>query len=573
MRAFKYLSAILLVFMFDSCSDFLEPNMDNYKSEEVIERAKNDFMGVLYVTYESLPKRIDFTYEAATDNAVTNNESTASSRGARGGLTAMNNPFGDTWTNNYQAINNINWYIERMILDPTQTIPTPVRFDLDPDVNMQYFYFTLGEAYFMRAWFQFDLLQKYGGVGTDGKAYGFPISTKYLNTEMNLDQPRNTYEECAKRIAADCDSAYKYLPLIYSETNGTLADGLVTESGHASGIAALALKARTYLYAASPAYNPDNDIEKWKRAAEAGMKAIDAIGFDNLRSFAAYINKSRLNDGDYTNPDIFFRGPVQKEVTTYEKENFPPRAGSGGGYINPSQNLVDAFPMSDGYPRTASSETKPYDPNNPFKNRDPRLDLFILRSGESFAGISIDTEVGGLDGYGTDVNATRSGYYLQKLLDKNVRIEAGKVVTTSFVAILLGRPELYLNFAEAALMATGNPDDKTYKYSAREALQMIRNRALGAGKDTYLPLVTSFDTFWNLLKSERRLDLCFEGHRFWDLRRWSEGISDMQSINEPVYGIYSDNPLELRQYKSPYMPMPYSEMIKTNNLVNNAGWE
>lgn len=573
MRAFKYLSAILLVFMFDSCSDFLEPNMDNYKSEEVIERAKNDFMGVLYVTYESLPKRIDFTYEAATDNAVTNNESTASSRGARGGLTAMNNPFGDTWTNNYQAINNINWYIERMILDPTQTIPTPVRFDLDPDVNMQYFYFTLGEAYFMRAWFQFDLLQKYGGVGTDGKAYGFPISTKYLNTEMNLDQPRNTYEECAKRIAADCDSAYKYLPLIYSETNGTLADGLVTESGHASGIAALALKARTYLYAASPAYNPDNDIEKWKRAAEAGMKAIDAIGFDNLRSFAAYINKSRLNDGDYTNPDIFFRGPVQKEVTTYEKENFPPRAGSGGGYINPSQNLVDAFPMSDGYPRTASSETKPYDPNNPFKNRDPRLDLFILRSGESFAGISIDTEVGGLDGYGTDVNATRSGYYLQKLLDKNVRIEAGKVVTTSFVAILLGRPELYLNFAEAALMATGNPDDKTYKYSAREALQMIRNRALGAGKDTYLPLVTSFDTFWNLLKNERRLDLCFEGHRFWDLRRWSEGISDMQSINEPVYGIYSDNPLELRQYKSPYMPMPYSEMIKTNNLVNNAGWE
>ena len=180
MRTFKYLSIILLAFMFDSCSDFLEPNMDNYKSEEVIERAKNDFMGVLYVTYESLPKRIDFTYEAATDNAVTNNESTASSRGARGGLTAMNNPFGDTWTNNYQAINNINWYIERMVLDPTQTIPTPVRFDLDPDVNMQYFYFTLGEAYFMRAWFQFDLLQKYGGIAADGKAYGFPISTKYL---------------------------------------------------------------------------------------------------------------------------------------------------------------------------------------------------------------------------------------------------------------------------------------------------------------------------------------------------------------------------------------------------------
>ena len=107
MRAFKYLSAILLVCIISSCSDFLEPNMDNYKSEEVIERAKNDFMGVLYMTYESLPKRIDFTYEAATDNAVTNNESTAASRGARGGLTAMSNPCGDTWTTDYQAINNI----------------------------------------------------------------------------------------------------------------------------------------------------------------------------------------------------------------------------------------------------------------------------------------------------------------------------------------------------------------------------------------------------------------------------------------------------------------------------------
>lgn len=573
MRAFKYLSAILLVCIISSCSDFLEPNMDNYKSEEVIERAKNDFMGVLYMTYESLPKRIDFTYEAATDNAVTNNESTAASRGARGGLTAMSNPFGDTWTTDYQAINNINWYLERMVLDPTQTIPTPVRFDLDPDVNLQYFYFTLGEAYFMRAWFQFDLLQKYGGVASDGKAYGFPISTKYLTTEMDLDMPRNTYDECVKRIVADCDSAYKYLPLVYSKSTGTLADGLITESGHASGMAALALKARTYLYAASPAYNPENDHEKWVKAAQAGREAIDAIGFTDLRAFAIYINKSRLNDGDYTNPDIFFRGPVQREVTTYETENFPPRAGSGGGYINPSQNLVDAFPMRDGYPRTSPSETTPYDPSNPFEDRDPRLDLFIIRSGESFAGITIDTEVGGLDGYGTDVNATRTGYYLQKLLDEDVRIEAGKVVTTSFAAILLARPELYLNFAEAALMATGSPDDNTYGYSAREVLEKVRKRALGSNKDKYLSLVTSTDEFLSVLKNERRIELCFEGHRFWDLRRWSTGASDVEAINEPVYGIYSNEPLELRQYRSPYMPIPYSEMIKTNNLVNNSGWE
>lgn len=566
----------LVVVTFSSCKGFMEPNLDNYKDEELIERAKNDFVGVLNVTYESLPTRMNFTYEAATDNAVTNNESTVASRSARGELTAMTNLFGDVWTNDYKAINNLNWYIEHMVLDYSKPLPTPVRFDIDPDVNMQYFYFTLGEAYFMRAWFQFDLLQKYGGVAADGKAYGFPISTEFLEVGMNLDRQRNTYQECVERIAADCDSAFKYLPLDYSQKTGTLLDGVSSESGHASGAAAKALKARAYLYAASPAYNMGNDVAKWKKAAEVALEAINAIGLRELMSFEDYFSKTKLNDnGQYANAynyDIFFRGPIQKEVTVYEKENFPPRAGSGGGYINPTQNLVDAFPMKDGYPRTASSPQNPYDANDMYSNRDPRLDLFIVRSGETFAGIAIDTYIGGPDSYGTDVNATRSGYYLQKLLDKSVRIAAGSTVTTSYAVILLGRPELYLNFAEAVMMATGNPDSQEYQYSPRDILRMIRNRAFGA-EDVYFDQVTDPSEFMELIKNERRIELCFEDHRFWDLRRWSSGLNDMEQINTPAYGLYSTEPLEDRSYKSPYMPLPYSEMIKTENLVNNIGWE
>ncbi len=574
MKKTYYLNFIILfVFVFTSCKDFMDPNLDNYKSEELIERAKNDFMGVLYVTYESLPTRVNFSYEAATDNAVTNNESTAASRAARGGLSAMNNPLGDPWTNNYKAINNLNWYLERMVLDYSNPIPTPVRFDIDPRVNMEYFYFTLGEAYFMRAWFQFDLLQKYGGVANDGKAYGFPISTTFLETGMNLDLPRNTYEECVERIVTDCDSAIKYLPVTYSKAEGLLSEGVISESGHASGAAALALKARTYLYAASPAYNTENDKTKWEKAAQAAMEAINIIGFDDLMTFSNYFNKSRLNDNAYNNQDMFFRGPIQREVTTYEKENFPPRAGSGGGYINPSQNLVDAFPMQDGYPRTSPSAENPYDPQDVSVNRDPRMDLFIVRTGESFGGITVDTYIGGTDGYGTDVNATRSGYYLQKLLDRSVRIAAGSVITTSFANILLGRPELYLNFAEAVIMATEDPDSKAYNYSAREVLAKIRNRALGNNADKYLPAVTDKNEFIELVRNERRIELCFEDHRFWDLRRWSSGLNDMEQINTPAYGIYSSQPVEVREYKSPYMPMPYSEMLKTKNMVNNAGWD
>lgn len=579
MKFYKYITLIVLTCWISSCKKFMEPQLDNYKSLDYVLNSKNDFLGVLYNTYIGLPTRISFTYEAATDNAIANSDNTTSSKGARGGVSAQSNPFGDNWGNDYSYINKLNWYITHMVLDNSKAVPTPVKFDINAVVNLQTFYFTLGEAYFMRAWYQFDLLQKYGGVGSDGKAYGFPISKNYLLATDVLDLPRNTYQECANQIGSDCDSAVKYLPMVYSKTSGTRPDGLVTDAGHASGIAAKALKARTFLYAASPAYNLTNDASLWDKAAAAAGDAITfsngispAIGFDNLLTFANYFNKNNLNNNNYTNKDIFFRGQINTGVTTYESENFPPRANAGRGSFNPTQNLVDAFPMVDGYPR-GTSPTKTYDPNNVATNRDPRMDLFIVRNGESIFALptAVNTLAGGTDAYGSDVNATRSGYYLQKLLDPSVSLKSGSVVTTTFAAILLGKPELYLNFAEAAIHVTGNPDTKIYGYSAREVLAKIRNRSLGAG-DVYLPTVSSAAGLLNLILTERRIELCFEDFRFWDLRRLSNGVTDLTALNAPVFGIYSANPVETRSYKSPYMPMPYSEMLKTTKLVNNAGW-
>jgi hypothetical protein len=288
-------------------------------------------------------------------------------------------------------------------------------------------------------------------------------------------------------------------------------------------------------------------------------------------TFANYFNKANLNDKAFNNKDIFFRGPIVKASTNYESENFPPRAFSGRGIYNPSQNLVDAFPMNDGYPM-GTSPSKTIDPNNVANNRDPRLDLFVVRDCETWAKLTIDTKAGGLDAYGSDPNATRSGYYLQKLLNSGVSLETGKVVSTDYAAILLAKPELYLNFAEASINATGNPDDKKYGFSAREVLAKVRNRALGSGKDLYLATVTDKAGFLAVVKNERRIELCFEDFRFWDLRRWSNGTSDVAAINAPVYSIYSTTPVETRSYKSPYMPLPFGELLKTNNLVNNAGW-
>lgn len=595
MKILKFITLISLVLLVESCSEFMEPQLDNYKTTDYVLQQRDNFMGILYNVYNGLPNRYDFAYEAATDNAVTNNDNTSPSKAARGALSTQSNPLGDRWAEDYNYINILNYFMGKMVLDYTKKIPTPVTFDVfNSTVNMQYFKLLKGEAYFLRAWYQFDLLQKYGGVADDGKAYGFVISTKYLEYTDNLDLPRDTYDDCVDQIAKDCDSAAFYLPLLYNNisTSALLSDGPISESGRASGLAAKALKARTLLYAASPAYNVGNLQTKWQKAAEAAAEAIalsngvGKVGFDNLYPYTSYFNKTKVNDGKYDNKDIFFRGKIATNTTTYESENFPPRANGAGGYYNPTKDLVDAFPMKDGYPIN-ESPLNLYDPNNELTNRDPRLDRFIVVNGETFAttgspavALIIDTKSGGLDAFGSNVKATRTGYYLQKHLDNAVNLNAIGKVTTTYAPILLGKPELYLNFAEAAVNATGSPDASvsvtvagvTYTYNAREVLQKIRNRALGASADKYLATITTASSFFELIKNERRIELCFENQRFWDLRRWANGKNDLTLLNQPVHSIYSSEPLEIRAYKSPYMPMPYSEILKTTNLVNNAGY-
>ena len=571
MKTLKYFIVTLLTVSMSACTDFMQPEKDGALTQEYVLNSRTHFIGTLYQAYMGLPNRVNFNYEAATDNAVTNLDNTASSNGARN-LSALSNPFGDVWESNYKYINIVNGFLSHMILDKTKPISTPIKFDNDSTINIQTYKFLLGEAYFLRAWYEFDLLKKYGGVASDGKSYGFIIDNKVLSISDNLDLPRNSYYDCAQQISNDCDSARKYLPLVFSAASGAKADGLATDNGHASGIAALALKARTWLYAASPAYNTTG-TNLWPKAAQTAADAIVASGGAiDLMSFDDYHNRANMNDAIYNNADCFFRSTINSG-TSYESQNYPPRAFNADGLVNPTQNLVDAFPMSDGYPKgTSPTASIKIDPTNVATNRDPRLDKIIARNGETFANVLLDTKSGGLDAYGSSLYATRTGYYLQKLLDQAVSLEPLKVVNKSYSNILLGKPELYLNFAEAVINATGNPDDNTYGITARAILAKVRNKGLGSGNDKYLSTVNGKDAFLGLVKNERRLELCFEDYRFWDVRRWCTSATDLTVLNAPVYGIYSTNAVESRNYKSPYMPLPNSELLKTNNLQNNIGW-
>jgi hypothetical protein len=260
-----------------------------------------------------------------------------------------------------------------------------------------------------------------------------------------------------------------------------------------------------------------------------------------------------------------------------ENNNFPPSL-FGNGRVNPSQNLVDAFPMADGTPISESSD---YDPQNPYENRDPRLDLYIIHNGSTFKGQTIITS---LDGTNNDALnrydglSTRTGYYLKKLLVEDVSLDPNSRSGQFHIRPWMRYTEFFLGYAEAANEAWGPTGSGSNGFSAYDVIKAIRQRAGLPYNDSYLEKCkANKDMMRELIRNERRIELCFEGFRFWDLRRWKV---DLSKLNETVKGMsISSNHYEVinvedRKY-SDYMyygPVPYSEILKFNALVQNAGW-
>jgi len=587
MRKLKNLIVILVAWAgMSGCSDFFDPMIDNTISEEEAFANHAYFSGLLNEVYISLPNQYDINMDCATDNAVFNAYNNNYLKASSGMLSPLMNPF-DNWVSCYRNIRRINQFLDKMVLDPSKPYLTPVRFTKlgtpeDSLNNINTFYRLLGEAYFLRAYQEFLLLQAQGGKGAQsGQLLGFPIVVKTLTVEDDLDLPRNTYEECVIQIVADCDTAIKYLPLQYIGNNPVLGEAM---NGRASGITAMALKARTLLYAASPAFNPDGDKAKWEAAAKAAGEAIVALGgLTNLSNPTQYYF-TQLNNGAFQNKDQFLRAAILNNNRAYENANYPPSM-YGNGRVNPSQNYVDAFPDADGYP---ISESALYDPTNPYENRDPRLNLYVAVNGSKMGPNgyhTIETYEGGIDAFNPSKNTTRSGYYLKKLLrPDNVRLIPGELSSTSRATIYLGAPELYLNFAEAAFEAWGpTSDPEGYGFTAAQAIAKIHQR-YGA-KNVYLNNVAVNDEakFRELVRNERRLELSFEGHYYWDLRRWIANDEDLSSLNVDVHGVritkdeagnlsYENILLEKKKFKSPYTPLGYDLIYSSPKLEQNKGW-
>lgn len=276
-------------------------------------------------------------------------------------------------------------------------------------------------------------------------------------------------------------------------------------------------------------------------------------------------------------PEIIWSRAISQS-SNWESDNFPPSL-LGNGRVNPSQNLVNAFPMKNGYPITNALSL--YQTSNPYANRDPRLARYIVFNGNKIgAKPATSTIVGApLDGINMQTNSTRTGYYLSKFMNDGV-VLGPAIIARQHFHTYFRFTDIYLAYAEAAFEAYGpDADPNNFGFTARNVLQKIRQRAGITQPDAYLASANG-DVFKTLIRNERRLELCFEGERFFDVRRWK----DLNAFKASIMGAfitvsgstttYEYKSVETRPYEDHmiYGPIPINEILKSSALEQNDNW-
>lgn len=564
---------MVLVFSgFVSCEDMLEPIDENRLTPEYVGSDPASAEGLLMQAYNGLIDPYSFT-EAATDDAVNNQPNSGYKLMARGELSARFNP-ASRW-NKYEEVFYINKFIDVVNSGDVQ-------WKDDEEINALFAERLKGEALALRGLYQFYVLQAHAGVGANGELLGVPYFTEFIDSNEDFNVPRLSFEETVKAINDDFEAALNMLPFDYSDdeadqperysdidfnqyqvVNGAQYDLRI------SGRIVKALQARLALFAASPSFLDGSGY--YEEAANISSELLNMIG--GVNGLVEEGNEFYDEESDKDSGEFLWRSSIGGNDAWLEENHFPP-SRNGDGNVNPSQNLVDAFPMDNGFPAT---EENGYDPQNPYENRDPRLKMYIVVDGSSIGGGEINTGFGG----GVDRldsitgQSTTTGYYLKKLLRPDVRInDDGTVVGKRHITPYFRYTELFLILAEAA-NEIGGPDHAVGGISARDVLAAIRERAGIEQPDAYLASISSQDQMRELIRNERRIELSFEGFRFYDIRRWG------MPLNENVDGYYNNgseyvlvNDVERRNFPqhATYLPIPYNEVLKFSELVQNEGW-
>jgi len=479
-------------------------------------------------------------FAMADDDAEANNPA-ASTQGINQGVIPTTWAYADDiWTQNYGVIRKANLFMQKIDAAPG---------DADLKKRMK------AEAQFLRAFSHAELVKCFGGV---------PLMLK-AGTPEEAIIPRNTYDECVTQISKDCDEAAANLPVTYASS----------ELGRATKVAALSVKARMLLYYASPLNNPSNDKTRWANAA-AAAKAVMAYGpAPGSGDYGLY--------GDYYK--LFFDKVGNKEVIfarKFQNPNINPSDGARNkwymsvpnvddgawGGFSPTQDLVDAYEMKNGKP--ISDPTSGYDDQNPYTNRDGRLDKSVLHQGSLYKnGVVIETYRGGNTNTSTRLDSSKTGYGLLKLVDTS-KYGANGGADNDWIFIRYA--EVLLIYAEAQNEATG-PDASVY-----DAINQIRTRA---GQPNLAAGLSQTD-MRSKIQNERRVELSFEEQRFFDVRRWKAGLTYFKApihkvqITKNPNGTFTYNypKWEDRDYKEfqDLLPIPQSERDRNAKITPNAGY-
>lgn len=465
-----------------------------------------------------------------------------------------------TWTTAYRAIRAANFYLRAC---QGRTFEDH-KFDKDYASQMNRFRRYPYEVRFLRAYFYFNLAREYGDV---------PLSTS-VQTEDEANQLAMTpAQDVFDFIAKECDAIADSLPTDYSTLSN---DNAQSQGARATRQAVLALKARTLLYAASPLFNTNNDKELWHKAALANKAVLDSCASYGITLTPNY--SDLWGEENYKNREVIFTRRYGW-ANWIESYNFPKGVeGSNSGNC-PTQNLVDAYEMKatgKAYDEAGSG----YNADKPYEGRDPRFYASIATNGEanwpSWNNKPLETYTGGANGLPL-TGATPTGYYLKKLLNGNVDLRSGYANTKCHTWITYRLGEFYLNYAEAVFNYLGNADATSAEFpmSAREAVDKIRERA---GMPDF-PLGMSNVDFKKKYENERMVELAFEGHRFWDLRRWKEGdklksITEMKITKNADGSFTYKRQIVNRQWddKMYFFPIATSELLKDPNLKQTPGW-
>ena len=602
---------------FSSCQDMFTPAEENTKQLEAMVQETNYVYGLLMYGYNRLPYVTTTQTDVATDDAVTNVKGETYREMATGSWRADNNPM-SRWDACKDGVQYVNLFLKYV---------NDVNWAQSAKSKQQMFIDRLtGEALGLRAIFYYHLLQAHAGyVDGDDQLYGVPLLTEPEDGSSDYNQPRASFADCVKQIFADCDAAAALLPDQYQDIDdvenitknkqkykdlGVQLAGYNLVFGNkarnlVSGKVAQAIKAQTALLAASPAFRDKSGVSS-EDAAKICAEVLKNVEFDENGNHW-YNDAEKLSSSSSNMPEILWRADWVNADASQESNNFPPSL-FGSGMVNPTQNLVDAFPMNDGKPwKNADGSYHPaYNPQDPYANRDPRLADDVICNNTKFKSVVIVTGnyptttegKGNVDNINNSATSTRTGYYLKKLLrdDAGPTAASSRATTQAHIFPRIRYTELFLAYAEMANDAGGaNYKVSGFNLSAYDVIKMIRKRG-GIGKDAngdyqgdpYLDECAADGSgvkMRDLIRNERRIELCFENKRFWDLRRWQLPINEsakgvqIDKIDEtkdatPDNLKYTYIEVEERKYEDyqNYGPLPYNEVLNWSNLKQNKGW-